>query len=440
MISGTGDAASTATRLPAAPSLADLREALGSFAVHDGAGLSEVEMVEHLAAMEQLKSGLAAAQARVTATLAAERSRQEAEAGVPADQRCRGLAAEIALARQDSPVRGARHLGVAHALVHEMPCTLAALTRGEISEWRATLLVRETAVLTSEHRTEVDTELADQLAGAGERKVADLARAIGYRLDPGAAIRRIRGAESDRRVGLRPAPDTMSHLSAHLPVAQGVACYATLVREADRLRATGDARSRGQIMADTLVERITGQSKATDTPVEVNLVMTDQTLLGGDHQPAHLHGYGTIPAFLARDLVREADRARVRRLFTSPRDGSLVAMDSRRRFFDGLLRQFAVLRDQICRTPWCDAPIRHIDHPVRVADGGQTTADNSQGLCEACNYTKEAKGWRARRVPGRRHPIEITTPTAHTYTSEAPRPPETRHYPLRLEIGFPLVA
>jgi hypothetical protein len=359
---------------------------------------------------------------------------------VPADQRCRGLAAEIALARQDSPVRGARHLGVAHALVHEMPCTLAALTRGEISEWRATLLVRETAVLTSEHRTEVDTELADQLAGAGERKVADLARAIGYRLDPGAAIRRIRGAESDRRVGLRPAPDTMSHLSAHLPVAQGVACYATLVREADRLRATGDARSRGQIMADTLVERITGQSKATDTPVEVNLVMTDQTLLGGDHQPAHLHGYGTIPAFLARDLVREADRAWVRRLFTSPRDGSLVAMDSRRRFFDGLLRQFAVLRDQICRTPWCDAPIRHIDHPVRVADGGQTTADNSQGLCEACNYTKEATGWRARRVPGRRHPIEITTPTAHTYTSEAPRPPETRHYPLRLEIGFPLVA
>jgi hypothetical protein len=76
MISGAGDAASTATPLPAAPSLADLRDALESFAAHDGAGLSEVELVDHLTAMEQLKSGLAAAQARVTATLSAERFRQ----------------------------------------------------------------------------------------------------------------------------------------------------------------------------------------------------------------------------------------------------------------------------------------------------------------------------------------------------------------------------
>ena len=75
--------------------------------------------------MELLKSGLAAAQARVTATLAASRSRAEAARRVLANERCRGLAAEIALARHDSPVRGNQHLGFANALVHEMPDTHA---------------------------------------------------------------------------------------------------------------------------------------------------------------------------------------------------------------------------------------------------------------------------------------------------------------------------
>jgi hypothetical protein len=358
---------------------------------------------------------------------------------VPADQRCRGLAAEIALARQDSPVRGARHLGLATALVHEMPHTLAALTRGEISEWRATLVVRETATLSKAHRAQVDTELADKLTGAGDKKTADLARAIGYRLDPGSALRRIRGANSDRHVGLRPAPDTMSYLTGFLPVAQGVACKAALAKDADTKKAAGDTRTRGQIMADTMVERITGQATATGVPVEINLVMTDKTLFSDDHEPAHLHGYGPIPAALARTLTRDADRAWLRRLYTHPTSGELIATDSRRRKFDGLLRQFLVLRDQTCRNPWCNAPIRHTDHPVRVADGGATSAENGQGLCEQCNYTKEAPGWNARRIPGTQHTIETTTPTGHTYLSGAPDPPGSRPR-YRLDIVMPSAA
>mgnify|MGYP006177977773 CR=1 FL=1 len=40
-----------------------------------------------------------------------------------------------------------------------------------------------------------------------------------------------------------------------------------------------------------------------------------------------------------------------------------------------------------------DAPIRHADHIVRATDGGETSADNGQGLCERCNYVKESPGW-----------------------------------------------
>jgi hypothetical protein len=233
----------------------------------------------------------------------------------------------------------------------------------------------------------------------------------------------------------------MTWLTGFLPVAQGVACKVALEAEADRLRGTGDPRTRGQIMADTLVARLTGQTTASGTPVEINLVMTDTALFGAHddpaaHDPAHLHGYGPIPAALARRLVRDADRAWVRRLFTRPADGDLVAMDSRRRLFDGQLRRFLVLRDQTCRNRWCDAPVRHLDHVQRAADGGKTTADNAQGLCESCNHTKERPGWRTRRLPDPRHLVETSTPTGHRHRSRAPDPPGGRRYPTRLDLTF----
>jgi hypothetical protein len=425
-----------AASLPHAPTVDDLRDALDRLAVHDGAGLGEAELVEHLTAMEQLKSGLAAAQARVTATLASHRSEAEAAAGVAADERCRGLGHEVGLARQESPVRGSQHLGLGLVLVHELPHTLAALTRGQISEWRATLVARETAVLSRAHRLAVDAELADRLVGAGDKRVADLARKIGYRLDPGSALRRVRGAQADRRVGLRPAPDTMAYLTGFLPVAQGVACKAALEKEADRLRNQGDTRGRGQIMADTLVARVTGQTEADGTPVEIALVMTDRTLLGDDHTPAHLTGYGPVPASLARRLARRAGTTWVRRLYTKPSSNALVAMDSRRRVFDGELRQFLIWRDQTGRHSWCDAPIRHIDHVIRAAHGGATSAENAQGLCEACNQAKEAPGWRTVGAPGRDHLVETTTPTGQRHRSRAPDPPGPPGYPVHIDLMF----
>jgi len=111
-------------------------------------------------------------------------------------------------------------------------------------------------------------------------------------------------------------------------------------------------------------------------------------------------------------------------------------MDARKRLFRGKLRQLVVWRDQTCRTPGCDAPIRHVDHPRRWARGGRTTAENAQGLCEACNYAKEAPGWRADVIGGPGNLIEITTPTGHRYRSAAPPqagagPPRTPDEQLR---------
>lgn len=114
----------------------------------------------------------------------------------------------------------------------------------------------------------------------------------------------------------------------------------------------------------------------------------------------------------------------LRRLYTHPGDGTLVAMDSIRRVFDGALRTYLLARDgRICRTPWCDAPVRHLDHVQDHARGGPTSASNGQGLCVRCNLTKQLTGWRSRlaRLDGDdRHTVELTTPTGHTYRSHAP--------------------
>ena len=198
--------------------------------------------------------------------------------------------------------------------------------------------------------------------------------------------------------------------------------HTALSKHADSRKAQGDPRTRGQIMADALVTRVTGQADAEGVDAEVQLVITDRALLGaaGDRQePAHLSGYGPIPAEVARRIVKAADKAWIRRLFTDPVTGQLAAIDARRRYFTAGQRQFLVIRDQICRTPWCDAPVRHADHVVPVEDGGETSLENGQGLCEACNHAKQATGWRARPRPSRSQ-VETTTPTGHRYVSEPP--------------------
>jgi hypothetical protein len=391
-----------------------------------------------LRGLEELKAAAAATQAWVTVDFESSQRAEQEAAGSDVRDLGRGIAAQIGAARRESPARGARHLGLARALVHELPHTLDALATGATSEWRATLVARETACLSREDRSAADEELAQRpggLAELGDRAVETETRAIAYRLDPVSFTRRAAKGESERRVSLRPAPDTMSLLSGLLPVRQGVAVLAALTRHAGSLMSSGDPRTRGQIMADTLVERLTGQATADAVPVEVQLVVTDATLTGNgspeaDPQtPARVPGFGPVPAPLARSWVRASGGpVWLRRLYAAPATGALVAMDSRRRLFTGQLRRFVVTRDEVCRTPWCDAPIRHVDHVRRAADGGATSADNAQGLCAACNLAREAPGWRASTVDDA---VVTRLPTGHEVSSRPPvlaRPsPPTRH-------------
>ena len=439
--------------------------------------LTRSVMIEQIAALEVIKNTASARQGCLAVVFDVAERDVQAQAGVPVREQGRGVAEQIGLARQESPARAARFLNRSRILFYDLPETMGRHVAGEVSEYRAGLIATEVALLDAEGRAEVDRELnafrddptrADRkkkaagvdLGGMSDRALRAAAAAAAYRVDPSIIRRRGRHAESERFVSLRPAPDTMTILSAYLPVREGVACYAALKQAADSARAAGDPRSRGQVMADTLIARLTGAEQAGQLPVELQIVLTADDLVAeaDAEQPADgdtdvtptgtdagssentpgaevregvslIAGYGPVPSATVRDWLRESldagGKVWIRRLLTDPITGEATAIDSRARYFPLPVRRLILARDRYCRTPYCGAPIRHLDHASDYATGGTSTPDNGQGLCERCNQAKTAPGWTARAIPDPlglgRHLIETTTPTGHTYRSTAPQ-------------------
>lgn len=397
-------------------------------------GVIDAARIDRIALLEKIRAAATGAQAEEIVKFAVSQVQAQEHADVDPRKVGRGIADQVALACKVSPSEGSRRLGFARALHFDLPATRELLTSGEVSDYVAQLVVNETRHLDANSRRSVDADLvASGLASMSPRSAAASARRLAYQADPQGFVERGRTERRHRRVGLRPAPDTMSVLSAYLPVEQGVAAWAALKRHTDTVSAGGDPRTRDQIMADTLVERLTGQQTAADVNIEVGLLMPVDALLDPDSpSSAELPGFGPLPAPLARQIIDTTQGRRYwRRLFTAPRTGAdtgpLVGGDPQRRRFDGWLAQLITLRDQHCRDPYCEAPIRHIDHITRYSEGGRTTLTNGRGVCARGNYVREMPGWQVKLrdagLDGSAHAVAVTTPTGHTYTSHAPQPP-----------------
>ncbi len=82
--------------------------------------VTDAVRIDQLRALEQLKSAAAAAQARITVDLDTSVRAAHAAAGIPAERQGRGVAGQVAFARQESPYKGGRHLGLAKVLAGEM--------------------------------------------------------------------------------------------------------------------------------------------------------------------------------------------------------------------------------------------------------------------------------------------------------------------------------
>jgi hypothetical protein len=401
-------------------------------AVADCSLASDAARIDRIARLEKLRAVTAALQAAECVRFAQSQVAVQLAAKVDPETIGRGIADQIALACKLSPYAGSRRLGVARALWFDLPDTYAQLTTGQLSERVAEIVVSETRHLDARTRRDVDADIV--AAGITEmslKSAAACVRKYAYQADPEGYADRGRTERKHRRVGLRPAPDTMAVLSGYLPVEQGVACYAALKRHTDALIAAGDERSRDQIMADTMVEWLTGQARPDDITVEVQLLMPLDSLTD-PHNPdtATIPGCGPLPGPLAREIITTSGgRKWWRRLFTAPGqagDGPIIGGDPHRRRFNGWLAKLITLRDQHCRDPYCDATIRHLDHILRHRDGGPTVLANGRGTCARGNYIREMPGWRIDVIhtglDGQPHTITVTTPTGHTYQSRAPNP------------------
>ena len=322
----------------------------------------------------------------------------------------------------------------------ELAHTRAAFRSGRIDAFKATLIARETCCLSAEDRALVDEQLCadpETVERLSPRQLVGRLQRAAAELDAAAVARRRRRAESDRHVSLRPAPDVMTWLGALLPVKAGVAVHATLHRAARSAKAAGDPRSIGQLMADLLVQRVVhpglaaaaapesvAPSTVSTVPVMINLIVRDSVLLGDAGR--HRLGRGSRPGSRRPDPRMAGRQSRHRsRLLAPPalrtaRHGPPGDHGLQRRAVRrvGSPSSFAFATAPAAPSG-ATPPIRHADHVVPRVRGGPTTADNGQGLCEFCNYAKEADGWSARSIPGPRHTIEITTPTGHTYSSTA---------------------
>jgi hypothetical protein len=408
--------------------LAGLAQGVAECASRPYAGeVSDGMRIDRIARLEKIKAAAAALQMAESVSFAQSQVQAQLAADVHPDRIGRGIADQLGLACRISGHEAARRLGVARALWFELPETYWLLTTGELSEYVASLVVRETRHLDAQTRRQVDERIcAVGVARMGPHSAAACARRHAYEADAHGFVERGRTERKHRRVGLWPAPDTMSLLTGYLPAEHGVACLKALWEHTDTVKAAGDPRCRDQIMADTLVERITGQAHARDVNAEVQIVIHLDTLLDvNDPGAAELEGYGPLPADLARDLLATSKgRLWWRRLYASPVGGPIVGGDPYRRRFHGHLRQLIMWRDRQCRDPFCEAPIRHIDHIKRYTDNGLTIFPNGRGECERGNYAREMPGWKVEAVTtgldGDHHTIKITTPTGHSYLSRAP--------------------
>lgn len=395
---------------------AELRDVLARLGATGSTQLSALSvrgLTEVLKRLAELSGAISAVQARALVEL---------EETVKQDSRARGekpgdalkvARAEASAALKLSPSAASQSLSSSRRLVTSMPDAMSALAGGKITSQVAHQCGRSLGPIDPAVRRRIDQILMShlpELDGAGPRQWAQEIGKIAHALDPDGAAERHHRARDGRHVTVRPSDHGMAHLSASLPGIDAARIRKGLSLAAEKARAQGDRRGHAQIMADLLADRLLGRGEGIDPGgLDIGVIITDRSLLAPTHaDAATIEGYGTVPYEQIRDALRTAMEAAddsehvdhalgvtLRRLYTHPTCGELVAVESRARQFPKDLARFVLWSHGTCRGPYCDADIRQTDHVVPVSRGGRTTLVNANGLCAQCNQ-KELAGITAR--------------------------------------------
>lgn len=369
------------------------------------------DRIDAIAVLDRVIRSAQAEQAHQIAALAAERS-----ARLITSHADLSVIGEVGMARNVSPAAAGNQFGFALGLAR-LPRVHEVFAAGLISEPAARNVVNETVGLDNNQAHHFDTRIAAVLAGLTPGKARDTARTLAISIDPDAALERSRRNRANQFVSLFPGTDGTALLQLRGPAEDLLACHQSLTAAAKTAKAAGDPRSKGQVMCQHAIARLTGQA-SPDIPIELGIHMSLASLLRHDQTPALLSGHGPIPAELAHQLIATHTTAWVRRFFTDPVTGIPVDVDTRRRRFEAKTKQLITATDQTCRQPGCDSRIADLDHIQAHATGGPSTRSNAQGLCKRSHTLKHLPGW---TISGTNQDTTWTTPTGHHYHSPQPR-------------------
>ncbi|GAA1205618.1 HNH endonuclease signature motif containing protein [Prauserella alba] len=360
----------------------------------------------------------------------------------------RGLAEELTPVLRVSTREVERRIAEGRSLTRRMPRLLASMRAGELGAHGARRVLTVVDPLDDDAARQVDGLLADKLVEAPETawqpgNLAQRARRLVEKVDPGGHTHRARRARAERRVELTPGEHAMSTLEASLPAEVAAACYSRVDGMARSLRRGGEQRTLEQLRADVTADLILGRDVGVTAPEAAAMVYLHvpmDTALTMSDEGCELDGYGPIPAPIAREIMTNA-RSTWRAVLCDPGTGEPVDLGRTRRRPSAVIRDLVRVRDRECVMPWCHRPARHCDHdhqhPWAVAGGtagaggGSTSVANGGPRCRRHHRLKDQPGWNTRYNPT--HGItRVTTPHGATYTSRRePVLTPTRRAPAR---------
>ncbi|MFP5334013.1 MAG: DUF222 domain-containing protein [Actinomycetes bacterium] len=270
-----------------------------------------------------------------------------------------------------------RRMADAEALTNRLPRTLELLASGRLDYARVRAVVSGTAELDDACAGAVDAAVATVAPDLTTSQIAERVALEALAVDADAAARRAARARRGRRVGATPLPDGMAQLVAEGPaedvavILQGLTRAAAATADADDERGV-DAR-RFDLLADwgrsLLVGADTPATSGDWRPV-VLVTMSAAALLGLRDDPAHLQGYGPLPASVARQI---AARGRLRRLLTDDVTGAAIGLDGHDHPGAEVLAQLSAHRKPPDEDPPDDGPPDE-DPPGGVPPGGPSPA------------------------------------------------------------------
>lgn len=159
--------------------------------------------------------------------------------------------------------------------------------------------------------------------------------------------------------------------------------------------------------------------RAPGGPVRVvlRLQMDLPTLIGLAEHPAHLEGYGPVPAALGRLLAADAAW---QRMIVEPLSGRLLDLHPRRYRPSAALADYVRTRDPHCMFTRCVRRRVQLDHNPAFDAGGQTTRDRLTPLCVHHHQGKTRRFLSYVRSPDGSY--AWTTASGQSGHTPAPRP------------------